>query len=70
MGNIERTYRVCTHALWRSHSPAFTRHWLKEKNMTEIPRIKSALKHNMGCPALLYCPEACETDMVKDATAS
>ena len=38
--------------------------------MTEIPRIKSALKHNMGCPALLYCPKACETDMVKDATAS
>ena len=50
-----------------NHSPAFTRHWLKDKIMAELPSIRSVLQKSRQSPAVLYCPAACEADMVQSA---
>ena len=50
-----------------NHSPAFTRHWLKDKIMAELPSIRSVLQKSRRSPAILNCPAACEADMVQSA---
>lgn len=50
-----------------NHYPVFTRQWLKERILTELPNVKSVLQRNRRCPSLLYCPQACEADMVESA---
>ena len=69
MQDIENTYISMsggTDAM-KNHSPAFTRQWLKDKILSELPGVKSVRQKNMRSPAVLYCPEACETDMVDTA---
>ena len=46
-----------------NHSPAFTRQWLKDRILSELPHVKSVRQRNMRSPAVLYCPEACDADM-------
>ncbi|PIK48214.1 hypothetical protein BSL78_14922 [Apostichopus japonicus] len=52
-----------------NHSPAFTRKWLKEKILTELPSVKSFLQTDRRKSAVLYSPDACEEGMVHCAIA-
>ena len=53
-----------------NHFPAFTRWWLKEKILTELPSVKSVLQKNRRKPAVLYSPDACEEDMIHSVITS
>ncbi len=50
-----------------NHSPAYTRQWLKDKVMAELPSIRSVLQKDRRNAAVLYSPAACEADMVPSA---
>ncbi len=50
-----------------NHSPAYTRQWLKDKVMAELPSIRSVLQKDRRNAAVLYSPAACEADMVQSA---
>lgn len=72
MQDVENTYVGMlggTEALER-HSPAFTRQWLKDKILSELPHVKAVRQKNMQRPSVLYCPEACEGGMVHTAITS
>lgn len=67
--DVESTYIGMlggTEALER-HTPIFCRKTLKEKILSDLPHVKSARQKNMRNPSVLYCPEACEVDMVDSA---
>ena len=69
--DIENTYVSMlllggTEAL-ENHSPAFTRQWLKDRILSELPHVKSVRQRNMRSPAVLYYPEACDADMLQTA---
>ncbi|KAJ8364290.1 hypothetical protein SKAU_G00131210 [Synaphobranchus kaupii] len=53
-----------------NHFPAFTRVWLKDKILTELPSVKSVLQKNRRKPAVLYSLDACEEDMVHSGITS
>ena len=53
-----------------NHVPTFTRKWLKNKILSELPKVKSVLQKNRRKPAVLYSPEACEEEMVHTAITS
>ena len=69
--DIENTYVSMLHVggteALKNHSPAFTRQWLKDRILSELPHVKSVRPRNMRSPAVLYCPEACDADMVQTA---
>ena len=46
------------------HTPLLTRQWLKEQILQELPSVKSVRQKDRRKPSVLYCPEACEEDMV------
>jgi len=46
------------------HTPTLTRQWLKDKVLSELPSVTSVRQKNRQKPSALYCPEACEEDMV------
>ena len=48
----------------QKHTPTLTRQWLKNKILSELPTVKSVRQKDRRKPSLLYCPEACEEDMV------
>ncbi len=50
-----------------NHSPAYTRQWLKDKVMAELPSIRSVLQKDRRNAPVLYSPAACEADMVQSA---
>ena len=49
---------------YRTHNPTLTRQWLKDKIFQELPSVKSVRQKDRRKPSVLYCPEACEEDMV------
>jgi len=53
-----------------NHFPAFTRWWLKEKILTELPSVKSVLQKNRRKPAVLYssCTQADLTEYLASKT--
>ncbi len=53
-----------------NHVPTFTRKWLKNKILSELPRVKSILQKDKRKPAVLYSPEAYEEEMVHTAITS
>ena len=59
--DIENTYVSMLHLggteALEYHSPAFTRQWLKDRILSELPHVTS----------VVYCPEACGADMVQTA---
>ena len=66
MDVIEKT---CTSMLGSSdeaqkHIPTLTRQWLKDKILSELPTVKSARQKDRRKTSVLYCPEACEEDVV------
>jgi len=48
----------------QKHTPTLTRQWLKDKILQELPSVKSVRQKDRRKPSVLYCPEACEEDMV------
>ncbi len=69
INDVERTYINMlggTEAL-ENHVPTFARKWLKNKILSELPRVKSVLQKDRRIPAVLYSPEACEEEMVHTA---
>ncbi|KAH3891909.1 hypothetical protein DPMN_016019 [Dreissena polymorpha] len=46
------------------HTPTLIRQWLKDKVLSELPSVTSVRQKNRQKPSVLYCPEACEGDMV------
>ena len=46
------------------HTPTLTRQWLKDKSLQELPSVKSMRQKDRRKPSVLYCPEACEQDLV------
>lgn len=46
------------------HTPTLTRQWLKDKMLSELPRVTSVRQKDRRKPSVLYCPEACKEDMV------
>ena len=53
-----------------NHVPTFTRKWLKNIILSELPRVKSVLQKDRRKPAVLYSPEACEEEVVQAAITS
>jgi len=51
----------------QKHTPTLTRQWLKDKILQELPSVKSVRQKDRRKPSVLYCPEACEEDMVNIA---
>ena len=69
--DIETTYANMIGAEgMRNHSPAFSRQWLKEKILAQLPNVRSVLQTNRRKPAVLYSPAACEEDLVNSAITS
>ena len=70
--DIENTYVSMLHLggteTLENHSPAFTRQWLKDRILSELPHVKSVRQRNKRSPAFLYCPEASDEDMLQTAT--
>ena len=48
----------------QKHIPTLTRQWLKDKILSELPTVKSVRQKDRRKSAVLYCPKACEEDMV------
>ena len=48
----------------QKHTPTLTRQWLKDKILSELSTVKSVRQQDRRKPSLLYCPAACEEDMV------
>ncbi len=71
MDDIETTYaNVIGAEGMQNHTPAFSRQWLKEKILAQIPNVKSVLQKNRRKPAVLYSPSACGEDLVNSAITS
>ncbi len=48
----------------KKHTPTLTRQWLKDQILSELPTVKSVRQKDRRKPSILYCPEACEEDMI------
>ena len=48
----------------KKHTPTLTRKWLKNRLLSELPSVTSVRQKDRRNPSVLYCPEACEEDMV------
>ena len=66
MDQIEATYILMLGGSdeVHKHTPLLTRQWLKEQILQELPSVKSVRQKDRRKPSVLYCPEACEEDMV------
>ena len=51
----------------QKHTPTLTRQWLKDKILSELPTVKSTRQKDRRKPSVLYCPEACEEEMVNSS---
>jgi len=69
MDEIEETYMSMLGGSKEAqkHTPTLTRQWLKDKIFQELPSVKSVRQKDRRKPSVLYCPEACEEDMVNIA---
>jgi len=69
MDEIEETYMSMLGGSEEAqkHTPTLTRQWLKDKILQELPSVKSVRQKDRRKPSVLYCPEACEEDMVNIA---
>ena len=69
MDDIERTYIAMLGGSKeaKKHKPTLTRKWLKSTIIQELPTVKSVRQRDRTKPSVLYCPEACEEDMVNMA---
>ncbi len=62
--------RQLTYLCWvafdeaKKHTPTLTRQWLKDQILSELPTVKSVRPKDRRKPSILYCPEACEEDMI------
>ena len=62
--------RQLTYLCWvafdeaKKHTPTLTRQWLKDQILSELPTVKSVRQKDRRKPSILYCPEACEEDMI------
>ncbi len=64
MDDIETTYlSLIGSEVLETHVPAFSRKWLKERILTDLPQLVS-VRPNRKKPAVLYSPDAREKDMV------
>lgn len=64
MDDIETTYlNLIGSEVLETHKPAFSRKWLKERILTDLPHLVS-VRPNRKKTAVLYSPDACEEDMV------
>jgi len=64
MEDIETTYvNMLDPDDFEGHVPPFSRKWLKEKILTELPHLKS-VRPNVRKPAVIYSPHVCEEDLV------
>ena len=48
-----------------NHFPAYSRHWLKERILLELPHVTSVRQKDRRKPSILYSPDACESEMVQ-----
>ena len=64
MDLIETAYKQMMGNYTENHYPVFTRRWLKQYILSELPAVKSVLQKDRKKPALLYNPTACEEDIV------
>lgn len=71
MADIDNTYvnMLGGAEVLPNHKPTYNRHWLKEKILSELPAVKHVLQANRRKPGVLYCPDACEAEMVQCAIA-
>ena len=69
MDEIEETYMSMLGGSEEAqkHTPTLTRQWLKDKIFQELRSVKSVRQKDRRNPSVLYCPEACEEDMVNIA---
>ena len=68
MEKIEQTYlNIIGDDGLENHSPAYSRKWLKERIMGELPAINCVLQKGQGKSSVLYNPEACAEDHVNQA---
>ena len=51
----------------QKHTPTLTRQWLKDKILSELPTVTSVRQKDKRKPSFLYCPAACEEDMVRSS---
>ncbi|CAM4578560.1 unnamed protein product [Leuciscus chuanchicus] len=64
MDDIETTYlNLIGSEVLETHVSAFSRKWLKERILTDLPHLVY-VRPNRKKPAVLYSPDACEEDMV------
>ena len=48
----------------QKHTPTLKQQWLKDKMLSELPSVTSVRQKDRRKSSVLYCPEACEEDMV------
>ena len=51
----------------QKHTATLTRQWLKDKILSELPAVTSVRQKDRRKHSLLYCPAACEEDMVRSS---
>ena len=51
----------------QKHIPTLTRQLLKDKILSELATVKSVRQKDRTKRGVLYCPEACEEDMVNSS---
>ena len=64
MDDVERVYRNMLEDVIAHHFLVFSRKWLKERILDELPAVKSVLPKDCRKSAVLYNPTACEEEMV------
>ena len=48
----------------QKHTPTLKQQWLKDNMLSELPSVTSVRQKDRRKSSVLYCPEACEEDMV------
>lgn len=64
MGDVETVYKNMLGDVMAQHCPTFSRKWLKEYILTELPAVTSVLQKDRRKSAVLYNPTACQEDNV------
>lgn len=66
MDIIEKTYISMLGGIDEAQKliPTLTRQWLKSQILSELLSLKSVRQKDRRKPSVLYCPEACEEEMV------
>lgn len=68
MQDIEETYisMLGGEKALHDHKPTFTRRWLKDKVLSELPCVKTVRLNDRTKPSLLYNPEAWEAERIEN----